>query len=97
MAQMILGTVGQAIGGPVGAVIGASLGRVVDQGVISALEPARQRGPRLETLKVNLPGRPLPEGEGEKTGAAANEPKAAGEGKQAPNKGAAPPMLNVEE
>ncbi len=52
MAQMILGTVGQAIGGPVGAVIGASLGRVVDQGVISALEPARQRGPRLETLKV---------------------------------------------
>lgn len=52
MAQMILGTVGQAIGGPVGAVIGASLGRVVDQRVISGLEPARQRGPRLETLKV---------------------------------------------
>ena len=52
MAQMILGTVGQAIGGPVGAVIGASLGRVVDQRVVSGLEPARQRGPRLETLRV---------------------------------------------
>ncbi len=52
MAQMVLGTVGQAIGGPVGAVIGASLGRVVDQRVVSGLEPARQRGPRLETLRV---------------------------------------------
>lgn len=52
MAQMILGTVGQAIGGPVGAVIGATLGRGVDQWAISGLEPARQRGPRLEALRV---------------------------------------------
>ncbi|MDP1778513.1 MAG: glycoside hydrolase TIM-barrel-like domain-containing protein, partial [Brevundimonas sp.] len=52
MAQMILGGVGQAIGGPIGAVIGATLGRAVDQRVVSGLERARQRGPRLETLKV---------------------------------------------
>ncbi len=52
MAQMILGGVGQAIGGPIGAVIGATLGRAVDQRAISGLESARQRGPRLETLKV---------------------------------------------
>ena len=52
MAQMILGGVGQAFGGPIGAVIGATLGRTIDQRVISGLEPARRRGPRLETLKV---------------------------------------------
>ena len=52
MAQMILGGVGQAIGGPIGAVIGSTLGRMIDQRAISGLEPARQRGPRLETLKV---------------------------------------------
>ncbi len=52
MAQMILGGVGQAIGGPIGAVIGATLGRAIEQRAISGLEPARQRGPRLETLKV---------------------------------------------
>lgn len=32
--------------------IGATLGRAVDQRAIAGLEPARQRGPRLETLKV---------------------------------------------
>ena len=52
MAQMILSGVGQAIGGPIGAVIGSTLGRAIDQRAISSLEPARQRGPRLETLKV---------------------------------------------
>ncbi len=52
MAQMILSSVGQAIGGPIGAVIGSTLGRMIDQRVVSSLEPARQRGPRLETLKV---------------------------------------------
>lgn len=52
MSQMILGGVGQAIGGPIGAVIGSTLGRMIDQRVVSSLEPARQRGPRLETLKV---------------------------------------------
>ena len=52
MAQMILSRVGQAIGGPVGSVIGATIGRAIDQRVISGLEPARQKGPRLETLRV---------------------------------------------
>ena len=52
MAQMILSTVGQAIGGPIGSAIGSTIGRVIDQRVISGLEPARQRGPRLETLRV---------------------------------------------
>ncbi|HWQ86260.1 baseplate multidomain protein megatron [Brevundimonas sp.] len=52
MAQVILSSVGQAVGGPVGAVIGSTLGRAIDQRVISGLEPARQKGPRLETLKV---------------------------------------------
>lgn len=52
MAQVILTSVGQAIGGPIGAVIGSTLGRAIDQRAISSLEPARQRGPRLEALKV---------------------------------------------
>jgi hypothetical protein len=52
VAQVILTSVGQAIGGPVGAVIGSTLGRAIDQRTISSLEPARQRGPRLESLKV---------------------------------------------
>ena len=52
MAQMILSGVGQAVGGPIGAVIGSTLGRAIDQRVVSGLEPARQKGPRLEALKV---------------------------------------------
>ncbi|GAA0609674.1 glycoside hydrolase TIM-barrel-like domain-containing protein [Brevundimonas kwangchunensis] len=52
MAQVILGAVGGAVGGPSGAAIGGLLGRSVDQWAIAGLEPARQRGPRLEALKV---------------------------------------------
>ncbi|MFA4892057.1 glycoside hydrolase TIM-barrel-like domain-containing protein [Brevundimonas sp.] len=52
MAQIILSSVGQAVGGPIGAVIGSTLGRAIDQRVISSLEPARQKGPRLEALKI---------------------------------------------
>ena len=52
MAQVILTSVGQAVGGPIGAVIGSNFGRAIDQSVISSLDPARQKGPRLETLKV---------------------------------------------
>ncbi|MGZ9098272.1 MAG: baseplate multidomain protein megatron [Brevundimonas sp.] len=52
MAQVILTSVGQAVGGPIGAVIGSTLGRVIDQRAIAGLEPARQSGPRLETLKI---------------------------------------------
>jgi hypothetical protein len=52
MAQVILSSVGGAIGGPLGATIGGMIGRTLDQRAIAGLEPARQRGPRLETLKV---------------------------------------------
>jgi hypothetical protein len=52
MAQVILTSVGQSVGGPIGAFIGSTLGRAVDQRAIASLEPARQRGPRLETLRV---------------------------------------------
>src|ERR1700754_1104819 len=52
MAQVILGGVGQAIGGPLGATVGALVGRSLDQRLVASLEPARERGPRLEALKV---------------------------------------------
>jgi hypothetical protein len=52
MAQVILGGIGGALGGGIGRSIGAALGGVVDRGLISGLQPARQIGPRLETLKI---------------------------------------------
>lgn len=52
MAQVILGGIGAAVGGGVGRAVGAALGGVVDRGLIGALSPARQLGPRLETLRV---------------------------------------------
>ena len=52
MAQVVLGGIGGLVGGGVGRAIGGALGGVVDRGVIGALSPARQRGPRLETLRV---------------------------------------------
>ena len=52
MAQMVLGGIGGLIGGGVGHAIGVALGGVVDRGLIGALSPARQRGPRLETLRI---------------------------------------------
>lgn len=52
MAQVILSSVGQSIGGPIGQVIGSTIGRTIDERAISSLAPARQKGPRLETLKV---------------------------------------------
>lgn len=62
MAQVVLSGVGQAVGGSLGAVIGSTLGRAIDQRVVAGLEPARQRGPRLETLKVQgtAEGAPMP-------------------------------------
>ncbi|WP_374513165.1 glycoside hydrolase/phage tail family protein [Brevundimonas sp.] len=62
MAQMVLGAVGGAIGGPLGASVGAMLGGMVDSAAIAALEPPRQRGPRLAGLKVQgtAEGAPLP-------------------------------------
>ena len=52
MAQVILSAVGQQVGGGVGRVIGATIGRAIDDRAIAGLGPARQIGPRLETLKV---------------------------------------------
>ncbi len=52
MAQVILSSVGAAIGGPIGAVAGAALGAMVDQAAISALTPARQVGPRIPELRL---------------------------------------------
>ena len=52
MAQVVLGGIGGAIGGGVGRVIGAALGGIIDQAVIAGLEPARQKGPRLNALAL---------------------------------------------
>ena len=52
MAQVVLGAVGGAVGGGIGRIIGATLGGMLDRAVVAGLEPARQRGPRLEGLKV---------------------------------------------
>lgn len=52
MAQMILSSVGAAIGGPLGAAAGATLGALVDQAAINALAPARQVGPRIPELRL---------------------------------------------
>lgn len=52
MAQVILSSVGQAVGGGIGRTIGSVVGGAIDQRVIGSLGPARQRGPRLETLRV---------------------------------------------
>ncbi len=52
MAQVVLSAVGQSVGGPIGRVIGSTIGRAIDNRVVGSLGPARQVGPRLETLKV---------------------------------------------
>lgn len=52
MAQVVLGGLGSAIGGGVGQAIGAALGGVVGRGLLGLLSPERQRGPRLETLRL---------------------------------------------
>lgn len=52
MAQVVLSSIGQAVGGPVGATLGDAIGRSLDQAAIASLQPARQRGPRLDSLKL---------------------------------------------
>ena len=52
MAQVVLSGVGQALGGTPGAMLGNILGRSLDQAAIAGLQPARQRGPKLEGLKL---------------------------------------------
>jgi hypothetical protein len=64
MAQVILASVGKAIGGPFGGVAGAVIGGLVDQTAISALvpSPTRQVGPRIPELRLTgaAEGAPLP-------------------------------------
>jgi len=48
----VLSGVGRAVGGAPGAMLGNFIGRSIDQAVVSSLQPARQRGPRLEGLKL---------------------------------------------
>ena len=60
MAQVILGGVGGIVGGGVGRAIGAALGGVIDRGVVGALSPARQVGPRLDTLRLQTTAKGTP-------------------------------------
>lgn len=52
MAQVVLGGIGGAIGGGFGQAFGAAIGASLDRAFVAGLSPARQRGPRLEGLKV---------------------------------------------
>jgi hypothetical protein len=52
MAQVVLSSVGAALGGPVGGAIGSVVGGSLDRAAINALKPARQVGPRLDGLRV---------------------------------------------
>ena len=52
MAQVVLGGIGGAVGGGFGQAVGAALGASLDNAFVAGLAPARQRGPRLEGLKV---------------------------------------------
>jgi len=51
MAQVILGSVGAALGGPVGRLAGAVAGRALDDALVGALTPARE-GPRIDGLRL---------------------------------------------
>ncbi len=52
MAQVILGAAGGLIGGGVGKAIGAFVGAQLDRLAVAGLAPPRQRGPRLEGLRL---------------------------------------------
>jgi hypothetical protein len=52
MAQVILGGLGRALGGALGAAIGGLVGGALDRAALSALQPARQVGPRLRELQL---------------------------------------------
>ncbi len=52
MAQVILSEIGGQVGGPIGRAVGSFAGRSIDDAVIGGLSPARQRGPRLEGLRL---------------------------------------------
>lgn len=60
MAQVMLGGIGGAIGGGFGQAVGAALGAGLDRAFVAGLAPARQRGPRLEGLKIQSPAEGAP-------------------------------------
>ncbi len=62
MAQILLTTVGRALGGPVGGAVGRLAGALIDRSVIDALTPARQVGPRFAGLQLQstAEGAPTP-------------------------------------
>jgi len=62
MAQVVLSTIGQAVGGPVGAAIGGTVGAMLDRAAIESLRPPREVGPRLQTLHLSsaAEGAPVP-------------------------------------
>jgi hypothetical protein len=52
MAQLILSSIGRAIGGNVLANLGSAVGRSLDQFAIASLQAPRQAGPRLREMQV---------------------------------------------
>ena len=52
MAQLILSSIGRAIGGNVLANLGSAVGRSIDQFAIASLQAPRQAGPRLREMQV---------------------------------------------
>lgn len=62
MAQVVLSGVGQAVGGGIGRTIGSVIGQGLDRAAIASLEAPRQKGPRLEALRIQgtAEGAPIP-------------------------------------
>ena len=52
MAQVILSSIGRALGGRIGAAIGNTIGSALDRAALASLQPARQAGPRLRELQL---------------------------------------------
>ena len=52
MAQVVLSSIGGAIGGDFGRAIGSVIGAQADSWAVASLAAPTQRGPRLETLKM---------------------------------------------
>ena len=52
MAQVILSSIGRALGGRLGAVTGATVGGGLDRAAVASLQPDRQVGPRLRELQL---------------------------------------------
>jgi len=52
MAQVILSSIGRALGGRIGATIGNTIGSTLDRAALASLQPARQTGPRLRELHL---------------------------------------------